>query len=66
MRDLAASHVIEIWLRHIPVENDEELYVFWEKVRSLMDRSPSRRKLPDGLQAKFDRLVRIFSQNPWE
>src|SRR5262249_15291761 len=66
MRDLAACHVIEIWLRHLPIANDEELYTFWEKVRSLMDRSRERRKLPDGLRGELDRFMRIFSQNPWE
>jgi hypothetical protein len=67
MKDLAASYVIEIWLEHLPITNDEELGAFWFKVRSLMDRDPSRRKLPralSGLGPVFGRLLRaISSQN---
>jgi hypothetical protein len=65
MKDEAASYVIEIWLRHLPITNNDELYEFWERVRSLMNREPARRKLPARMKASFTRLTQIFNQNPW-
>ena len=67
MKDLAARYNIEIWLEHLPIQNDAELDAFWEKVRELMDRPSSRRKLPDAVMTVVRRIQRaMFSQNPPE
>ena len=65
MKDLAASYVIEIWLEHLPIKNDEELYTLWEKARSLMDRGPKRRAFPSAVIVEGLRVMRsILGQNP--
>jgi hypothetical protein len=66
MKDLAASHVIEICLDHLPITNDDELDAFFEKVRSLMDRPAARRMPSAERMSKVKRVIAIFIQNPWK
>jgi hypothetical protein len=50
MKDIAASYVIEIFLEHLPIANDDQLFIFWEWIRSRMER-PGRLTLsgPKGI-----------------
>jgi hypothetical protein len=69
MKDIAASYVLEVWLEHLPVTNDEELFVLWERVRSRMERPGRLRRWPKDAVAAISRVARplldqIFGHNP--
>jgi hypothetical protein len=69
MKDIAASYVLEVWLEHLPVTNDEELFVLYERVRSRMERPGRLRRWPKDAVAAISRVARplldqIFGHNP--
>ena len=63
MKDIAASYVIEIWLEHLPIANDDQLLIFWEWVRSRMERPGRLRFGQKGALALMSRIVRPLLDN---
>jgi hypothetical protein len=70
MKDIAASYVIEIFIEFLPIANDDQLHIFWEWIRSGMER-PGRLNLsgPKGARELMSRafgplLDNVLSHNP--
>ena len=69
MKDISASYVLEVWLEHLPVTNDDELFALWERVRSRMERPGRLKRFPKEGVVAIGRVIRplldqILGHNP--